>query len=344
VFAYQRTVHSQALTLLGEREEPANARVRRKSDAVGGSGVAAPGDGRTPGGRCQMSKLQIPKPRAYGSPNAFGVGAWRLDILWSLDIGHWTFISHQGMRESITREFVLTNVGYIHSLLIALDGVVAQLVEHHNGIVGVRGSNPLGSTILPKQQKRLSIRFQYANRWSYIDCEIAPSRMGTDINGVFGHRISRSPTHSLEQDIRAGFDTVWSGWWWDPNNDESSRLIRVCYDDLSVYFGSQAALISTGYGWPGPTDNANKRQTVISAIRAVARLFRSPSVIFLPDDIEPWCHADEWIADGSTLDQLRQRLAAFTEPSPDFRAAIRQMSDCYEVDGYVVEELSYDAD
>ena len=30
----------------------------------------------------------------------------------------------------------------------ALDGVLAQLVEHHNGIVGVRGSNPLGSTIL----------------------------------------------------------------------------------------------------------------------------------------------------------------------------------------------------
>src|SRR6185503_6207349 len=28
----------------------------------------------------------------------------------------------------------------------APDGVVAQLVEHHNGIVGVRGSNPLGST------------------------------------------------------------------------------------------------------------------------------------------------------------------------------------------------------
>ena len=30
-------------------------------------------------------------------------------------------------------------------------GVVAQLVEHHNGIVGVRGSNPLGSTI-PKRK------------------------------------------------------------------------------------------------------------------------------------------------------------------------------------------------
>jgi hypothetical protein len=31
-------------------------------------------------------------------------------------------------------------------ILRTLVGVVAQLVEHHNGIVGVRGSNPLGST------------------------------------------------------------------------------------------------------------------------------------------------------------------------------------------------------
>ena len=34
-------------------------------------------------------------------------------------------------------------------------GVVAQLVEHHNGIVGVRGSNPLGST---KSKARLTNR------------------------------------------------------------------------------------------------------------------------------------------------------------------------------------------
>ena len=31
-----------------------------------------------------------------------------------------------------------------------LVGVVAQLVEHHNGIVGVIGSNPFGSTIQNK--------------------------------------------------------------------------------------------------------------------------------------------------------------------------------------------------
>jgi hypothetical protein len=41
--------------------------------------------------------------------------------------------------------------------LSELVGVVAQLVEHHNGIVGVRGSNPLGSTNLrwPAGQLRL---------------------------------------------------------------------------------------------------------------------------------------------------------------------------------------------
>ncbi len=37
-----------------------------------------------------------------------------------------------------------------YSLFPAPDGVVAQLVEHHNGIVGVAGSIPVGSTILQR--------------------------------------------------------------------------------------------------------------------------------------------------------------------------------------------------
>ena len=48
-------------------------------------------------------------------------------------------------------------------------GVVAQLVEHHNGIVGVRGSNPLGSTIrfslqnIPAFLRSLSNQKQFEN-------------------------------------------------------------------------------------------------------------------------------------------------------------------------------------
>jgi len=47
-----------------------------------------------------------------------------------------------------------------------------------------------------------------------------------------------------------------------------------------------------------------------------------------------------------TLEELRQKLASFKNPAPDFQAAIRylrhdQQFDCmvYEVDGYVVEDL-----
>lgn len=39
------------------------------------------------------------------------------------------------------------NSAKISNISIALDGVVAQLVERLNGIQEVRGSNPLGSTI-----------------------------------------------------------------------------------------------------------------------------------------------------------------------------------------------------
>ena len=46
------------------------------------------------------------------------------------------------------RARILDKKRQLSKLLHTLDGVLAQLVEHHNGIVGVIGSNPIGSTIL----------------------------------------------------------------------------------------------------------------------------------------------------------------------------------------------------
>jgi hypothetical protein len=86
-------------------------------------------------------------------------------------------------------------------------------------------------------------------------------------------------------------------------------------------------------------EHSDEKQAVVSTICAVARFFQSPSVIFYPDDIEPWCEMDRWIAEGLTLDELMQRLARIREPSANFQAAIRQMPDCHEVDGYVIEDL-----
>ena len=45
-------------------------------------------------------------------------------------------------------------IASLHLKIQNSDGVLAQLVEHHNGIVGVRGSNPLGSTIPKIVQKK----------------------------------------------------------------------------------------------------------------------------------------------------------------------------------------------
>jgi hypothetical protein len=55
-------------------------------------------------------------------------------------------VSEDGVQKPFQK--VLTMEWKSLIFLSALDGVVAQLVEHHNGIVGVAGSIPVGSTIL----------------------------------------------------------------------------------------------------------------------------------------------------------------------------------------------------
>ena len=168
--------------------------------------------------------------------------------------------------------------------------------------------------------------------------------MGSDIIGVFGHKIPFPPPESLAQSMRDGIQPVspiiHNEWLLD-SDFTSTRLIRI-HDDLSVYFGPHSGFISTGREWPGPKEDIGEKQMVISAVRAVASFFRSPSVIFLPDDNEPWCDIDSWIADGLTLEELQQRLAGIQEPSADFHAAIRQNPDSWDADGYVIEQLNYD--
>ena len=51
-----------------------------------------------------------------------------------------------------SKKFAFDNCSEGSTFSVALDGVVAQLVERLNGIQEVRGSNPLGSTILRPQR------------------------------------------------------------------------------------------------------------------------------------------------------------------------------------------------
>ena len=158
--------------------------------------------------------------------------------------------------------------------------------------------------------------------------------MGTDINGAFGHREPFPPTDALMDALRKDLGGDWNV----HREYKPGRGLVYVRGEVGIYFGPHAAIASTGYGW---LEDGAGRLAALDMIREVARFFRSPSVIFLPDDIEPYIYTSNWIGDGSTFDELLKRLAAIKDPSPDFRAAIRQMPECYEVDGYVIEKLEH---
>lgn len=164
--------------------------------------------------------------------------------------------------------------------------------------------------------------------------------MGTDINAAFGHQVPFPPTESVLEEMRKGIHPcepyIGGGWDLLPDYNPGCGLVYV-RGGPCVSFGPHAAIIGTGESWPGPTRDPD--EALISALCAIARYFRSPYVIFLPDDIEPWIYASKWIGEGLNLDQLRQHLAGIKAPSPSFRAAIQQRPDCYEVEGYVIKEL-----
>lgn len=132
-----------------------------------------------------------------------------------------------------------------------------------------------------------------------------------------------------------------SDWELLPDYNPGCGLVYV-RGGLGISFGPHAAIIGTGERWPRPREHPDQKQTLINAVCRIGRYFRSPSVIFLPDDIEPWIYASKWIGEGLTLDQLQQRLVSLKAPSATFQETIRQRPECYEVDGYVIKELAYE--
>ncbi len=169
--------------------------------------------------------------------------------------------------------------------------------------------------------------------------------MGTDIDAAFGHQCEFPPTEELVRSMCSNIDPVGpvlTNDWTAKAGYIYLRLFLVQSSNLSIYFGPRTAFISSGYGWPYSASDQDLAKSVASAIISIARFFRSPQVIFFPDDIEPWCNMDCWISDGASLEDLRMRLAEIKGPSTGFSGAIKQWPDYWEVNGYFIEELKYD--
>jgi hypothetical protein len=76
-----------------------------------------------------------------------------------------------------------------------LDGVVAQLVEHHNGIVGVRGSNPLGSTILCSKDLREKNTCPNKGNWGPILTDFLTGMLSGCENRRISPKIKATKVH-----------------------------------------------------------------------------------------------------------------------------------------------------
>lgn len=168
--------------------------------------------------------------------------------------------------------------------------------------------------------------------------------MGTDINGIFSHRKAFPATEALARNMNAGVprvnELIHNEWRLDPRY--STEPYRGVHDPrgLSVWFGPHAAKIVSGLSWYEAAENHEFLLMVKSAMCAIARFFQSPRVIFYPDDSEPWTYVADGVQEGATLEAIQERMAHIREPCPNFRAA--WPDDRSKVDGYVIEELSYD--
>src|SRR5712672_2149113 len=105
--------------------------------------------------------------------------------------------------------------------------------------------------------------------------------MGTDINAVFGHEAPFPPTELVVEGMRKGIHPVspifGGGWDLLPNYNPGCGLVYV-RGGLGISFGPHAAIIGTGERWPRPSEHPDEKKTLISAVCAIARYFRSPCV------------------------------------------------------------------
>jgi hypothetical protein len=165
--------------------------------------------------------------------------------------------------------------------------------------------------------------------------------MGTDIDGIFGHQLRFPPVADLPMQMQAKIlhdsPFIYPEWSWDKRY-ANEPLLR-CIDNhhgFIVWIGKHAGTISTGTGWDQVADDMELKDEVNSAVFAIARFFNSPEVVFLPDDVEPWCNIKDLIFEqGLTFEEFVTRLKHVQEPCTDFKSAIKRQPE-YVIDGYLV--------
>jgi hypothetical protein len=166
--------------------------------------------------------------------------------------------------------------------------------------------------------------------------------MGTDINAAIANGLGFPPPPLLPELIAPAVERsspfIRAQWAW--NEERSQKPTHWTVENVNggptVHIARDVALILTGIGWDDAANDRVLCDDIKSAILAIARFFKSPSAILMPDDVEPWFEIQESLLNGEwMLDKLIPHIAQLGQPGSDFASAIRDPPD-YLVDGYLI--------
>lgn len=165
--------------------------------------------------------------------------------------------------------------------------------------------------------------------------------MGTEIHGIIKHLLAIPPQQTLPAELSVAMKSknpfLQGPWSWNIDalkNGTGLGLMRDGYTEISL--GSKAAVLATGVGWFDAVREKRLRRNLLLAIFELARFFKSPSVILLPDDQDPWFSIRQTVFDnGASFQDVMQEVKQISEPCRTLRQAIQPVGGG-SIDGYLV--------
>jgi hypothetical protein len=165
--------------------------------------------------------------------------------------------------------------------------------------------------------------------------------MSTYIYGIMSHQLTYPPPETLPDELnvaikaRGRFSSKPWSWSVDAIRENTGRwLLRDGYAEIRI--GAKAAILVTGIAWRSAARDKKLRRYLLSIVFELARFFKSPSVILLPDDVDPWFSIRETVIEnGASFGDVLRKVHQIGEPCQILRQAI-QRERGGTIDGYVV--------
>lgn len=106
---------------------------------------------------------------------------------------------------------------------------------------------------------------------------------------------------------------------------------------LDFWFGSQSACLGSSVHWEYLAFDKIFQSDFRQIVHLLSDFLESPFAIYVPDDVEPWCNADEGVRTGKSLDQIRSWLFETGEPVKCFENLLDAKDG--SAAGYIIDKF-----